>query len=407
MIQEVIHSKICENLDVLQKWYQQKVGEHRFPFYASFDIRDSGCKVVPVDANLFPAGFNNICSIDQENSLDHMQTYLTSHYPGIRNIALLTEEHTNNRYYWQNVYALLQALENADYNTKVVMAQGIENVMEVETVNGQTVKVHSLDEDDNKYFVDGIEVDLVISNNDFSVQYDRFSDKRKTPMTPPYKMGWHNRKKQSFFEYYNKLAREFAQLIDIDPWFLTVETNTFSDFNVGDEENRLLLAEQVDKMIKELKVNAKTDAAKENPFVVVKNSSGTYGLGILMVNSGEDVLNWNYKSKKKMKATKGGGGVSDLIIQEGVSTKYVDKDETAEPVIYTLGSRLVGGFLRAHSKKGPEENLNSPGAVYKRLCVSDLEFKRCDCPMENVYGWVSKIGVLALAYEAESQNESF
>ncbi|MCB0355888.1 MAG: glutamate--cysteine ligase, partial [Bdellovibrionales bacterium] len=110
---------------------------------------------------------------------------------------------------------------------------------------------------------------------------------------------------------------------------------------------------------------------------------------------------------KKMKAAKGGGGFSEVIIQEGIPTKYLDENETAEPAIYLISRRLAGGFLRTHSKKGPDDNLNSPGAVYKKLCVSDLKVDRTKCPLENVYGWIAKIGVLAIAMEAREAKVPF
>ena len=57
--------------------------------------------------------------------------------------------------------------------------------------------------------------------------------------------------------------------------------------------------------------------------------------------------------------------------------------------------------MRAHNKKGESENLNSPGAVYKRLCVNDLQVSVQGHPMENVYGWLAKLGILAIAMEAK------
>jgi glutamate--cysteine ligase len=65
-----------------------------------------------------------------------------------------------------------------------------------------------------------------------------------------------------------------------------------------------------------------------------------------------------------------------------------------------VGSQLAGGFLRTHSQKGPSESLNSPGAVYKRLCVADLNINVEGCPMENVYGWMARLAALAAAREA-------
>lgn len=100
-----------------------------------------------------------------------------------------------------------------------------------------------------------------------------------------------------------------------------------------------------------------------------------------------------------MKAVKGGGDITELIIQEGIPTVLKEEAETIEPAIYMIGKELAGGFLRAHKEKGPKESLNSPGAVYKRLCVSDLKINVEGYPMENVYGWVAKLSALAVAQE--------
>ena len=142
------------------------------------------------------------------------------------------------------------------------------------------------------------------------------------------------------------------------------------------------------------------DPKRSKPFVFIKNNSGTYGLGIIQAKSGDDIRNLNYKSKKTMKAVKGGrGNISEVIIQEGIPSAILSDDKTAEPTLYMIGKKLAGGFLRTHDKKGPEENLNSPGAIYKKLCVTDLQISPSGYPMENVYGWVARIASLAVANE--------
>lgn len=103
-----------------------------------------------------------------------------------------------------------------------------------------------------------------------------------------------------------------------------------------------------------------------------------------------------------MKAAKGGGGISQVVIQEGIPTQVRDGDgQVSEPAIYMIGCQLAGGFLRTHSQKSETDSLNSPGAVFKRLCVSDLKIKLEGCPQENAYGWVARLAFLAVAQEAK------
>jgi glutamate--cysteine ligase len=72
-----------------------------------------------------------------------------------------------------------------------------------------------------------------------------------------------------------------------------------------------------------------------------------------------------------------------------------------------IGCELAGGFLRAHGQKGPTESLNSPGAVFKKLCVTDLKVDLHGRPMENVYGWVAKISSLAVGREAAEMGVAY
>ena len=114
------------------------------------------------------------------------------------------------------------------------------------------------------------------------------------------------------------MVKEFAQQIDEDPWLFSVETQLFENFDVTDDASRSDLAQQVETVIENTRKKYKEHGIDEDPYVFVKNNSGTYGLGVVEAKSGDDVLSWNYKSKKKMKATKGGGGIQEVIIQEGV-----------------------------------------------------------------------------------------
>jgi glutamate--cysteine ligase len=72
-----------------------------------------------------------------------------------------------------------------------------------------------------------------------------------------------------------------------------------------------------------------------------------------------------------------------------------------------VGDHLAGGFLRTHSAKGPNESLNSPGAVFKTLCMSDLQIKMDCCVQENVYGWVTKLSLLAIARESAAMGVTY
>jgi glutamate--cysteine ligase len=332
--------------------------------------------------------------------------YLQKHYgPSVKKILLVTEEHTNNPFYWENVITIRSLLEGAGKEVMIGIPREMNEPLVLQSATGVQVNIFSAFE--NSSAVKEFKPDLIISNNDFSDAHEQWATHVTLPMNPPRELGWYQRKKSRYFKLYNSLVEEFAALGGFDPFYLSVRTEVFENFEITDDGSRELLASHVDKMILQLKADYQKRGIQSEPFVFVKNNSGTYGLAVIRVGSGQEVREWNYKSRKKMKAAKGGKDVEEVIIQEGIPSRIQSDGATAEPVIYMVGCELAGGFLRAHVEKNSTESLNSPGAVYRRLCVSDLSVSLEGSPLENVYGWSARLGLLAIALEAKEMDVAF
>jgi glutamate--cysteine ligase len=403
---EQLHKNFCNKSNKMSTWFCDKAEHLMLPIYSSYDIRDATFKVSNVDANIFPAGFNNICPTDKDTSGGLMTQYLDRHYGNhVKNILLVTEEHTNNPYYWENVLTIKGLLESAEKSVLIAIPKVMDGPLKIQSSTGKEVLVFSAFE--SSLLTQNFKPDLIISNNDFSNAYEDWAAQLTIPVNPPRELGWYQRKKSRYFENYNKLTTEFADLVGFDPFMMTVQTNVFSNFDMSEDTSKKMLADSVDSMIANLKVDYKKRGITQEPFVFVKNNSGTYGLAVMRAGSGEEVLKWNNRSRTKMKAAKGGRDVEEVIVQEGIVSTVQSEGITAEPVIYMIGSELAGGFLRTHAEKGNSDSLNSPGAVYKKLCVSDLNVSLEGSPLENVYGWSARLGLLAIAYEAEQMNVKF
>ena len=60
------YSQILESKrELITAWMKKKRNEVPIPIYGSVDVRDAGWKVAVVDANHFPAGFNNVSKEDE------------------------------------------------------------------------------------------------------------------------------------------------------------------------------------------------------------------------------------------------------------------------------------------------------------------------------------------------------
>lgn len=401
--QDEIHLKISKNLSRLHDWYMESRKGYAYPFYTSVDVRDSGFKIAVVDANIYPAGFNNICVTDRESAGPAIENYLRSHYgKPIEKIGLLCEEHTNNLNYWDNVLALKEMIETTGRQVRVTIPKKIDNPIELKTATGRTLTIYPFIKESERSLVGKDFVpDIIISNNDFSDANEIWAQGLSIPINPPRELGWYQRRKSTHFKFYNSLANEVAALIDVDPWMLQVKTDVLFDCDLGFAENREEAAQKAQQMIDQIKIEYEQKGVREDPVLFVKNNSGTYGLAVAVVKSGEEILSWNSKARTKMKAAKGGHGVTELLFQEGIPSTLKVEGATCEPAVYLLGCELAGAFLRAHNEKGATESLNSPGALYKRLCVTDLKVDVAGSPMENVYGLVARMASLAIGREAQ------
>lgn len=401
-----LHNIFCQSHQEIVQWYKQKTQGLNLPIYSSYDIRDARFKVSNVDGNIYPAGFNNICPTDKDSGGDLFKRYIKSHYgESVKNIILLAEEHTANPYYWDNIDTIQKLLNESGYEVLVAVPKDFPNPIEVKNSFGKLIKIYPAyfkNEDVKKF-----NADLIISNNDFSNSLTNWAEQVHLPVNPPRELGWYQRKKSNYFKYYNQLVHEFSSIAKIDPFQMTVRTEKFEKFNLDDEESRKRLAERAKHNLDLIQQDYLERNIKEKPFLFIKNNSGTYGLAVVRVDDSSEILNWNNKLRKRMKAAKGGNEVEELIIQEGIPSVVQYENASAEPVIYMIGCQLAGGFLRTHAEKSDRDSLNSPGAVYKKLCVSDLTVNLEGSPLENVYGWSARLGLLATALEAEELKVNF
>ena len=407
--------KIKKNRKAIQEWEKSHALLSPPPFYCSIDLRDSGHKIVPVDSNLYPAGFNNICPEDLRVApgIFRAQIETLLHQRGrkiARRILVLPESHTTNTHYIENVYYLSQIIENAGFECVLgwydPSAEEGSPPIVLKSYTGKELKAHPIHIQGGVVSAGGFVPDLILLNNDFSGGYPKPLDAVTQPILPSHVLGWHSRKKSEHFRYYNQLAGEFSQITGIDPWTIQIDTEEVPavDFNENVGTDRV--AEVVGQVLERTRQAYAHHQVDRRPFVFVKNNAGTYGMGIMVAHSSDEVVNMNRRTRNKMSVGKNRMPIESVVVQEGVPTATLVDRLAAEPVIYLFGNELIGGFLRTNTLKGDEENLNSQGMVFKKLCMSDLRDADTESDeeaktptLELVYGSIARISALATGIE--------
>lgn len=397
MLRDLIE-KFVKNRETVIEWIEAKRAETPLPPYASCDIRNSGFKLTQVDTNLFPAGWNNLCPSYKKKAASHFADYFGSNYPEVKSIAVLTEDHTRNSFYFSNLLALQTILIEAGFKSKLINPV-IEEVAEFKTAEDEALVLHPMSELGS--------ADLVLLNNDLSsgeveLNFDG-------PILPSLDLGWHKRRKSDHFAEFNKLVEEFADIIGVDAWHLKTEFVAVDGIDINEETDRTRLAEEVDKLLEKISKEYTERDIDNEPVVFVKNDSGTYGMGVISVRSGQEILDLNRKNRNKLSVGKSGMQISNFLVQEGVPTVDKIKGNTAEPVAYIAGGRTAGGFFRVNDLKDANDNLNSTGMKFVKLCFDKVlgyendHASECslEC-LEKLYDIVANLAVLAAARETSS-----
>jgi len=402
-----INYRLNEKTKEIEDWIDEQSRKARVPLYTSVDLRVSHHKITPVDTNIFPAGFNNLCRVFRERVGRLFREEFIRSHPETRKIVVVPELHTRNPYYWENIQVIKTILESEGFLVEIglVSDELYQDGIGFKTISGKEVKAYKLKRKDSIVYISEFIPDLILINNDFSSKCPEILRDIRQPVEPPVEMGWHTRRKNVHFEFYNKLAGELADIIEIDPWMISIETFSQKGVDFDKPEGREVVATSVELLLSGLGNEYRKRGVNEKPFVFVKSNSGTYGMSVLSISSGDDIRTLTAEGRKQMRVTKGGKPVRDVVIQEGIPTSLnFGPHAVGEPVIYLIKSNVAGGFLRLNNGKSEFDNLNTKGMEFSCISFEDMdacENKECEKFLPPAYQIIARVASIAAGYEIE------
>lgn len=394
----------------VEDWFASRWGNNLPNLYLSCDLRHSGFKIGIVDTNIFPSGFNNLCHSFSKEISTAFGKYLDAFYPQAGKILIFAEEHTRNKFYLKNLLRLETLLRQTGREIAVGVRGEFLNTdrLEIDLEEGR-ITLNKLTRKGEILSCRAFEPDLVVLNNDLSSGLPDLLDGIGQPVIPVPQMGWYKRRKSNHFLALSGLITDFSARFRFDPWLICPYTDLAPNVDLKEESSLKILAEKVESILAQTQKKYAEYGITESPYAYLKNNAGTYGLGILPVFSGEEVLGLNRRKKNRLLSSKGNLDTTAYLIQEGIPTRDSYSGYPIEPVIYVVGKRDMGGFFRIHDSKNQLESLNAPGMTFSCLCLHKLgephEEFFLDCKYgENVVElsrFLSRIASLAVVREME------
>lgn len=403
-----VEEVILNQVTIIEAWFRQQWQKTPAPITSSVDLRHAGFKLSPVDTNLFPAGFNNLNPEFLPLCIQAAQSALVGSFPSCLKILLLPESHTRNQFYLQSLSVLRDIFVKAGFFVRIgSLDPTITEPIELVASQGEKVLIEPLSRVGANLELDNFKPCLVLLNNDLSTGIPEILQGIQQRVRPTTKLGWASRLKSSHFQFFATIAHEFANLIDIDPWFINPLFSAVDGVDFMAQTGVETLALEADRLLAKIRDNYAMHGIKETPFIAVKADNGTYGMSVMMVQEGAQLLALNRKQRTRMAASKGSQKVTKVLLQEGVhSFETMPDGAVAEPVVYMIGQFVVGGFYRVHQGRGKDENLNAPGMHFEPLAFA----KACNVPCKDlrgadspnrfyVYGVIARLAALAAARE--------
>ncbi|MGE3608687.1 MAG: glutamate--cysteine ligase [Bacteriovoracaceae bacterium] len=400
-----LESFICSDWNKINDWIDSEQSKLTQPITSSVDIRESKTKFAPVDHNMYPAGFNNLCSKDLLHCADRFREVFNQINPKLRRVGLLPESHTKNKYYLDHLFKLKSTLEMAE--TEVVLFSPDDSlfqestIIELESFSGYKLQIHQAKAVDGNFMAVDSKIkfnfEIIILNNDQSVPLNVDWNTIKVPVMPSPMAGWYKRQKIHHFKHYREIANKFAENFNINPDLIQAHFSYVHDIDFNTKEGLDDLANEVDKLLEKL---------PQNSSVFVKASQGTYGMGISVVSSGEEIRSMNRKVRNKMDVGKNNLKFTSVLIQEGVETILKYDEAPAEVTIYLVNGKSSGGFMRTNPLKGTQANLNAQGMLYRKFCISEVKQNNDHQIKEAVYSVIARLSTLAASHEMKELMEN-
>jgi glutamate--cysteine ligase len=387
---------VCNNWEKINAYILKAQEGLPIPFYSSVDIRESREKYAPVDHNMYPAGFNNLCSADLRDAAPVVKETLRKMNPTAKTVGIIPESHTKNLMYLDHLFILSKLIEDNGYKVFIfsfdsALFPNNEEGIDLMSHSSHSLKIHRGQIKGGFLCANEEKIDMAIMNNDQSNPWSIDWKEIKTPIAPTPLIGWFRRQKNTHFSYYKSVADTFAAQYDINPDLIQAKFKAVDDVDFETKQGLEKLGASVDELIALLKPGSK---------VFVKASQGTYGMGISVVGSGEEIINMNRKTRNKMDVGKNSIKFTSLLVQEGVETIIKYDESPAEITIYLMDGKSIGGFMRMNHEKDALGNLNSRGMVFRKLCMGDIvELPEDHKTKEAVYSLIARLATIAAAYE--------
>jgi glutamate--cysteine ligase len=405
-----LEQRVLESMPAIERWFRLEWMEHTPPFYSSVDLRNAGFKLAPVATNLFPEGFNHLTPAMLPLAVQAAMAAIEKICPEAKNLLLVPDDRCDNSFYLMHLQRLVEIFSQAGLNVRLgTFDAEVASPRRIELPDGSELVLEPLLRTRTRLGLKNFDPCTILLNNDLRHGVPRqLRNLHEQYLLPPLHAGWGLRRKSQHFHSYEEVAKKFAKLLGMDPWLINPMAARCGEVDAASAVGLECVQTQAEALLAKVRRKFKEYGINEKPFVVVKADAGSFGAGVLTVRDAREID--AERLTRALDRPTEAGGVTEVLIQEGVATYERINDAVAEPVVCMIDRYVVGGYYRVHADRGIDENLNAPGSRFVPLAFAESHQlpRRGAKPGASapnrfyMYGVIGRLAMLAASYELEA-----
>jgi glutamate--cysteine ligase len=409
-----LEQRLLDATPVIERWFRLEWMEHTPPLYCSVDIRNAGFKLAPVQANLFPDGWQNLSPDVLPLAAQAAQAAIEKICPEARNLLIVPENGKPDAAYLASLLRLREIFRLVGLHVRFgSIDPALKRSAAAALPGGDKLVLEPALRTRYRVGTKDFDPCTILLNNALAAGAPGIlEDLHEQYLLPPLQAGWSVRRRSRHFQCYEEVSKRFGKLIGIDPWLVNPLLASGDPIDLSAPDGPQALAEQADALLAKVRRKYKEYGIAEKPFVVIQPDQGGRGAGAAVVRDARQ-LDPGARQPPRGKAAAVEPvalPAGQVILQEGVPASERLQDAVAEPVVYTIDRYVVGGFYRLNAGQGEGHHEGDHAA----RCVP-LAFAPAQSPAKlgaktgasapnrfYMYGVISRLALVAASYELEA-----
>jgi len=359
-----LEQRILESMPAIERWFRLEWMEHTPPFYTACPVRNTGFKLAPLVADLFPSGWNHLADEMLPLAVQAAMAAIEKICPEARNLLIIAENQWRDSAYLANLAQLQRIFNRAGLNVRIgSISPDIDSTTSTTLEAGSRIVLEPVLRDRHRLGLHNFDPCTLLLNNALRAGAPGILEElHEQYLLPPLHAGANVRRKDRHLQSYEEVAKRLAKMLGIDPWlispiFTTLPATLFVHAGAGADSDKKTAARKqkgiealhtaLDTTLTKVRRKYKEYGIHEKPFVVLKaNGSGMDTFTLHDVKTLDDMgflTAWLVACHQQQ---------YDIIVQEGLPTQDRIGTTEATPVVYMMDRYVVGGFYHVHQPPG-------------------------------------------------------